>query len=385
MIKRIIFIFVVFAFIFAVLELSLRVLRPQPTYSKLLLLTGEQYSACPFIPFTLKRNYKAKSPSQEHFGKFVTITTNSLGLRGAQVTYEKPQNVKRILVLGDSYTFGVYVDDSQTYPAVLDKLFKDQGSNVQVINAGYADGFGPDSHYAWLLNEGLKFEPDIIIYGFFIGNDIGDIKSQYWIKKDQAGLPKRIINPDLYVDDFGRLRSKNEDEKTVGVGPIYKIPILRESHFAVWVSRRINRMSKGNCGWGKDPFPFILKSTSDPEMLVQEQLFLKIVKGMADISKANKAGFLILMIPINFQVDPDFLPKVLGNNSFSVKRNYFSELKPKLEALDIKYFDLLEGMQVKPGHYYPSNGEVHFNPNGHRFVAESIKIFFDKYHRDYNL
>jgi hypothetical protein len=262
-------------------------------------------------------------------------------------------------------------------------LLKEGGAKAQVINAGYADGLGPDSQYVWLINEGLKFEPDIIIYGFFIGNDLGDIKPQYWVKKDEAGLPRSIFNPDIYVDNLGRLRSRNDDEQTVGIESIYKIPFLRESHFAVWVSRRIARMAKGNSGWSRDPFPFILKPASNSEMLTQEQSFLKIVKGMADISKANKADFIILMIPINFQVNPDFLPIVIGNNSFSVKRNYFSELKPKLEELGIKYIDLLEGMQAKPVRYYPSNGEVHFNPNGHRFAAETIKIFLDRYDIDY--
>ena len=180
-------------------ELAIRFLMPQPTYSRLLLLTGEQYTEGDFIPFTLKPNYEAKSPSMEFPGKLVTIRTNSLGLRGKETSIRKPNGVKRILVLGDSYTFGVYCENSEVYPAFLETLYEQEGlSNIEVINAGYADGWSPDEHYAWLVNRGIEFRPDIIMYGFFIGNNIAGIGPSNWIELDRHDLPVRISNPNIY-------------------------------------------------------------------------------------------------------------------------------------------------------------------------------------------
>ena len=168
----------------------------------------------------------------EYPGRYVSVTTNSLGLRNKEISVKKPAGVIRILILGDSYTFGVYVDNNSTYPSVLERSLSGDGYKVQVINAGYADGFEADEQFVWLVNRGLEFEPDIIVYGFFVGNDI-DVKPETWRGLDAAGLPKTIHSNTLYVDEWGRLRSRNADNKTVGQEFIYKIPMLREMHFFV--------------------------------------------------------------------------------------------------------------------------------------------------------
>lgn len=368
-------------------ELGVRLLNPQTTYSKLLLLTGIQYAEGDFIPFTLKPNYEAKSPSMEFPGKMVTIRTNSLGLRGKETSVKKPDDVKRILILGDSYTFGSYCENSEVYPAFLETLYEQEGiPNIEVINAGYADGWGPDEHYAWLVNRGIDFRPDIIIYGFFIGNDIKDINSSEWVELDKSGLPVRIINPDIYIDMFGRIRSKVKDAKTVGTEFVYRIPFLRESHFFILfnqvVTKLYNTSTKDvkNRGFGDVPFDRILQPSVSKEHQVNDELFLKLVNGISEVANSNGAKFLLLMIPVNLQVEPEyFLNKVLGSNKFDIKRDYFNELEPIMEQKNIEYLNLLSLMRSHPeGKYYPRNGEVHFNPNGHEFTANGLKKKLDE-------
>jgi lysophospholipase L1-like esterase len=369
-------------------ELATRSFIPQITYSDLLLLTGEQYTEEHFIPFTLKANYKAKSPSMEFPGKMVTIRTNSLGLRGKEINIKKPNGVKRILVLGDSYTFGVYCENSDVYPVVLETLYEREGlSNIEVINAGYADGWSPDQHYAWFVNRGIEFGPDIVIYGFFIGNDITGISSSTWIELDRHDLPVRIVNPNIYIDEFGRIRSKVKDSKTVGQEYVYRIPLLRESHFFILLNRALQKLYRNttgenalNRGWGDTPFDPILKPSLSKEHQGKEELFLKLLNGMREVANNNGAKFLLLMIPVNFQVEPEeFLKKVLGSSKFDIQRDYFKELEPILEQKNIEYLNLLSLMRSRPeGKYYPRNGEVHFNPSGHRFTANELKKKLDE-------
>lgn len=295
-------------FCFFMGEVFIRVLKPQKTYSNLLTLLGEQYRESRYIPFTLKANYKAKMPSMEYPDKLVSVSTNSLGLRGKEVSYKKPNGTKRVLILGDSYAFGVYVNDDETYSAVLEKLYGNEGKTVEVISAGYADGWSPDEEYTWLINEGLKFQPDIIIYSFFIGNDIDELYNTRWKEIDRRGLPKKIIDNSIYIDSWGRIRSRSKDDKTVGIETIYKIPILRESHLAIFLYNTIlntinNLYPAGktvNKGWSIDPFPFILQAKSNSDMIQKENLFMRVIKGMKEVSDENNSKFIVLMIPINF-------------------------------------------------------------------------------------
>ncbi len=374
--------------VFILSEVLVRFFRPQATYSKLLLLTGEQYTEGGCIPFTLKANYKAKSPSMEFPGQLVNISTNSLGLRGKETTIKKPDGIKRILILGDSYTFGVYCEDNDVYPAILETLYDKEGLNVEVLNAGYADGWTPDEHYAWLVNRGMKFMPDIIIYGFFIGNDITGINTSKWVELDNRDLPTKITNPNIYIDKFGRIRSKVKDAKTVAKEFIYKIPLLRESHFFILGNRAVLKLYKHisdfetNNGWGNSPFAYILEPFSLKNGQVKEKLFIKLVNGMFEVANENHVKFLLLMIPVNFQVKPEaFLKKVLGSSEFKIKRDYFKEIQPVLDEMDIEYVNLLAVMKNHPeGNYYPKNGEVHFNPTGHEFTANTLKKKLDELH-----
>ena len=59
------------------------------------------------------------------------LNTNSKGLRGqVEYIYKKPEGMQRILALGDSFTFGEEVGDSETYPYHLQTM----APEAQVIN-----------------------------------------------------------------------------------------------------------------------------------------------------------------------------------------------------------------------------------------------------------
>ena len=65
------------------------------------------------------------------------------------------------------------------------------------------------------MNRGLSLNPDLVIYAFFIGNDSDDIEPTHWVRLDTRGLPTRISNPDISIDERGAIRSRIVDTKTV--------------------------------------------------------------------------------------------------------------------------------------------------------------------------
>ena len=92
----------------------------------------------------------------------------------------------------------------------------------------------------------------------------------------------------------------------------------------------LNPREAPNQGWGDDPFPLILEERNDPKVDAQEKAFLKLVEGMSEVAKENGAQFLILEIPINFQVNAFFTKIVLGKE-WPIKRDYFKEINPELD------------------------------------------------------
>src|SRR6185295_13953410 len=64
------------------------------------------------------------------------VEINSLGLRGPEIGRTPPADITRVLAVGDSQTFGFYLENDQTWPARLEARLRADGSEVEVVNAG---------------------------------------------------------------------------------------------------------------------------------------------------------------------------------------------------------------------------------------------------------
>jgi hypothetical protein len=82
----------------------------------------------------------------------VMLSYNSVGLRGGEIPYEKPDDVFRILLIGDSYIEAREVNDDETVYAQLNRLLADfhtpDGKRIEVIGAG-ATGWGTAQSYLY--------------------------------------------------------------------------------------------------------------------------------------------------------------------------------------------------------------------------------------------
>jgi len=128
-------------FIIFILFLSLEGLARAYSYiqnksTKNILDTLPMAIAHPTRIFELKPNYYQKYISPE----FQTeIATNSDGLRDREHSIIKPKNTYRIVVLGDSMTFGWGVNQDDTWWKFLEDEFnsdKDSKYRYEIINLG---------------------------------------------------------------------------------------------------------------------------------------------------------------------------------------------------------------------------------------------------------
>lgn len=106
----------------------------------------------------------------------VTIATNAQGLRDRDYPARKPSGVRqRILVLGDSMTFGEGVEAEQTYPKLLERALAERhgGGRYEVINAAVR-GYGNDQELVLFERLVPVYHPDVVLLAFFAVNDFDD-------------------------------------------------------------------------------------------------------------------------------------------------------------------------------------------------------------------
>jgi hypothetical protein len=91
------------------------------------------------------------------------VRTNSLGIRAdREYSPNAPPGFRRIVAIGDSYTWGEDVRNEETYSTVLERSMP----RTEVINLG-VHGWGTDQQYLYLKERGLALHPDLVVLGFF--------------------------------------------------------------------------------------------------------------------------------------------------------------------------------------------------------------------------
>jgi hypothetical protein len=133
-------------------------------------LTGEPYlETGDDSPYTTRKNYQGGWSADVRS----TITTNPQGFRTTPALRTHVVARADVLCMGDSFTFGYLLDDTETWPAALGSLYADRA--LTVVNAGYTGGFSFDGaalHYRRVLSH---LGAGTVIYGVFPDNDISDI------------------------------------------------------------------------------------------------------------------------------------------------------------------------------------------------------------------
>jgi lysophospholipase L1-like esterase len=162
----------------------------------------------------LNPNFRQRHNSSEFDYEF---RTNSLGLRGPEIPFQKPHDVTRIVVLGDSFVAGNGVAEAETFPAQLQGLLNgpiSKDSNLprtsqqrtEVINVGCT---GISTIRALDLYEilGKRFQPNLVILAYYVGNDLTGVvneqtQAEFADWKPQ-GLLRRVayaVSPNLYLE-----------------------------------------------------------------------------------------------------------------------------------------------------------------------------------------
>jgi hypothetical protein len=107
------------------------------------------------------------------------IGTNSIVQFDREHAFDKPDNVYRVLFVGDSFVEALQVPLEKWFGSLLeaalnqDAQIASKGLRVEVIKLG-GSGNGAIKEYELLRKQGLKYDPDLVITLFTDSNDLND-------------------------------------------------------------------------------------------------------------------------------------------------------------------------------------------------------------------
>lgn len=132
------------------------------------------------------------------------VRINAHGYRGPDIPAGRAPGEFRVLAIGDSFTFGDFVDDEDTLPAQVEANLSRRNlgagcAAVRVLNAGV--GGTTIVTHAEMANRGLVFEPDLVLLTFS-ENDVTDLQHPMWFsladnRRMKSSFPLNLVYPVL--------------------------------------------------------------------------------------------------------------------------------------------------------------------------------------------
>ena len=276
-------------------------------------------------------------PGQNCFTKIghKPIHVNSKGTRGKDFDENKPENVLRIISLGDSKTFGWGLSESETYSELLkdliEKHFSD-GLHIEVINAG-VNAWSYAQMNVYLRDIGMKYNPDVVILA----------DANLWTQFSEHGSRE-------FIEKFMRR--------------VWLKNLLRRSasyHFFIEVKlqkvynkyrKKFIPVDPGNDKLFKD------QQKSNPYLFIEEE-----IAEFCQLVKEHNVKALIISIPHENEI----LLKT-GSKIVSIKKEI-------CDIFDIPLIDFTEDFSRSSKKLFLEGDAVHPNVEGNQIIANRIFNF----------
>lgn len=150
--------------------------------SLLLLEVGVRIYAVMFFPRMMElddrlgwRHAKdSKKTFVNEFGEKVLVVQNAYGNRGMPYRRDMDNGSYRVLAVGDSFTEGVQVSEQDLFTRQMEL----SDSGLEVTNVGVG-GYGTIQEYLYIAEEGLRFNPNVLMLMFY-ENDLTDNCLSYY-------------------------------------------------------------------------------------------------------------------------------------------------------------------------------------------------------------
>ena len=300
--------------IIGLLEISLRFLEPYNhnlrvlLYNPYLLGQYEQFKTLEALLNTRPKGFKP-------YAKRAGFVLNSRSFKTKEYTSKKLEGYYRILVIGDSFTAGSGgVPYSQHWAVLLEKHLQSRVSDkIDVIKLGVG-GVGPRFELRLWQLEGSKLEADLVILAFCIGNDFTDER--------EKAIPRSLSHfliKNSYVFRLGR--------------NLYRLKGVANSE-NILVSDQIDSNQNQRGGYEVTDYMYdsnkptferlaFLKVVANRMSIThktEQARFIKLFTHLKpvllffrDSVKKNKARFVVIMIPDEYQIYPSLLKEAANS------------------------------------------------------------------------
>ncbi len=316
------------------------------------------------------------------------VQINSAGQRDdREHAADKPHDVYRIAVLGDSYAEAMQVDVGNAFWRVLQEELSScsfrPGMKIEVVNFGVS-GYGTAQEYLALESRAAPYRPDLVLLAFTNGNDVRNNSPALESERDRPFF--RLAPKGLALDDsFARTgefrrRSSALLELDRSIADHFRVMQL------VHVARNAITEWRAASGAAQAAEPGIDYAVLAPPRTRAWQdawaVTDALVGRIAQASKAHGAALVVVPVTAAVQVDPDPAVRERTQQSLGVPDLFYIErhLDSLARSIGAREVPLAYEMQRRAqadrvyfhGFQRTGMGKGHWNERGHRAAADIV-------------
>ncbi|KPL10388.1 hypothetical protein AMJ85_05860 [candidate division BRC1 bacterium SM23_51] len=299
-----------------------------------------------------------------YFEYAFNVKINSTGLRDREYG---PKSKPRILFIGDSHTFGVGVDISQTFVKRVEKVLNADGAPVECINGGRVAA-GSDLYLHYTRKYVPELVPNVVAVCFFPENDFDDT----WYFNSNAYPDFHNVHGEVYVGDEPLAR---ERKHRAGV-------LFRNSAFYRFLRLRFCRLS---VNLGENPFhgTWLDVYLREEPAWVKEATSKTIenLGAIQHICQSRNARLTLILLPSNFDSAPKCWRHAVGKSPRGAeaydREKPFRVLTQFAQERNVALLDVRDAVQCQRGLLYFKH-DRHLNSRGHKVVAGAFVSFLEK-------
>lgn len=292
------------------------------------------------------------------------IETNSAGMRDYDHSLEKPPGVYRILVLGDSFMEANQVKLEDAFVSVLkNRLRSSTGRAIEVVNASVS-GWGTDDELTYLMREGVKYHPDLVLVAMTLHNDVSDNLLEEYHEFKNGKIEQR---PVVVVPWLSYL-SVSVKEWMASHSHLYQV-FLRGIRVNV-VSKEARNLQSHVAG--------LLRRDPEDRIQVGWKMTKELLRKMRQTADTINARVVIMLLPLSVQVYQETLPDFLASSNLKeVDIDLFKPQKMMQEIgmdIGVSIVDLFPVFHETKATchcvlFVPNDG--HWNKLGHQIAGEA--------------
>ena len=316
----------------------------------------------------------------------VVISVNSKGLRGPDRDYAKPAGARRILILGDSFGEGYYVDEDKSARALLEARLNAPGACArhEVINGSTA-GYSTDQEYLFYEAEGHRYGAELVVV-FLYYNDLyynttgigtgGKPKPYFQADGDRLVL-RNVPVPQLPEDRPGRVGGLRPWRGSIALRLLSNRTLDAAPRLHAWLAQvgLVEPLSRDPY---KEFWPFGAGNREEVDEMWRRTAV--ILKSFRREVEAHAGRLALLYVPSRLEVNDAALVATDERFHMGLRRNrdrVFKRLKATCDAIGIPLADPREALRAaeqpdRPA-YFPNDG--HWNEVGNAVVAEQLTPF----------